>query len=193
MSTGILSAIFFSKHIRTDAEDLSQCYPTDASIFLSTMLIVILGGISLYLLVQRSGKTENDDNEELVEERLPLLVQRSGKTKNDDNVGIKKEELAEEISNDDKMRFVAIVSATLFSAGLFISGMTKNYKIYGFLDLKLLKKGTWDPTLIFVMGSGLIISACGYHFVEGHNTFKVRKCNYQFGASYMYSMQMELN
>jgi cellobiose-specific phosphotransferase system component IIB len=193
MSTGILSATFFSKHVRTDAEDVSQCYPTDASIILSTMLIVILGGISLSLLVQRSGKTENDDNEELAEESSSLLVQRSGKTKNDDNVGVKKEELAEEISNYDKMGFVAIVSAALFSTGLFISGMTKNYKIYGFLDLTLLKKGTWDPTLIFVMGSGLITSACGYHFVEGHNFLKVRKCYYQFGASYMYSMQMELN
>jgi hypothetical protein len=176
MSTGILSATMCSpmcklaKQLRTDAEGLSQCYPTDASIFLSTMLIAILGGMS-----------------------LPLLVQRSGKTENDDKVGIKKEELAEEISNDDKKGFVAIVSAALFSAGLFISGMTKNYKIYGFLDLKLLKKGTWDPTLIFVMGSGLLISAFGYHFVKGHNTFKVRKCNYQFGASYVYSLQMELN
>ena len=76
-------------------------------------------------------------------------------------------------SNNERKLPVAALSAAIFSAGLFISGMTKNYKIYGFLDLKLLKKGKWDPTLICVMGSGLIFSAIGYHFVKGYNIFKV--------------------
>lgn len=67
---------------------------------------------------------------------------------------------------------MAVLSAMIFSTGLNISGMTKNYKIYNFLDLKLLQKGGWDPTLICVMGSGLLVSAISYHFVKGHNIFK---------------------
>ena len=68
---------------------------------------------------------------------------------------------------------VAALSGMVFSAGLFVSGMVKNYKIYNFLDMKLVKKGNWDPTLMFVMGSGLLVSAGCYHFVKGHNIFKV--------------------
>lgn len=67
---------------------------------------------------------------------------------------------------------VAALSGMVFSAGLFVSGMVKNYKIYNFLDMKLVKKGNWDPTLMFVMGSGLLVSAGCYHFVKGHNIFK---------------------
>ncbi len=74
----------------------------------------------------------------------------------------------------DRKGPIAAISAFLFSAGLSVSGMTKNYKIYGFLDMKGFKNGTWDATLICVMGGGLLVSAAGYHFVKGHNTFKVR-------------------
>ena len=74
---------------------------------------------------------------------------------------------------------MAVLSGMTFSAGLFISGMTKNFKIYRFLDFKPLisGKGIWDPTLAFVMGGGLLISMFSYQFVQGHNIFKVSPFN----------------
>lgn len=94
---------------------------------------------------------------------LPLLL--SSKAKDDDKGSC---------DGGHKKSPMAMISAMIFSTGLFISGMTKNYKIVNFLDLKLLKQGGWDPTLMFVMGSGLLASAASYHWVEGHNIFKVR-------------------
>lgn len=97
---------------------------------------------------------------------LPLLrlITRSVKDKTADNS-----------INDDRKGPIAAISAFLFAAGLNLSGMTKNYKIYGFLDLKGIKNGTWDGTLMCVMGGGLLVSAAGYQFVKGQNIIKVRK------------------
>jgi len=49
-----------------------------------------------------------------------------------------------------------LVSGLLFALGLGISGMTKQTKVLGFLDLT----GKWDPSLAFVM-----IGAIAVHFV----------------------------
>ena len=68
---------------------------------------------------------------------------------------------------------IAVVSAITFSTGLFIGGMTKNYKIHSFVDLSLISKGYWDPTLAFVIGSALLVSMISYQFVPGHGLFKV--------------------
>ena len=51
----------------------------------------------------------------------------------------------------------------LFGLGLLLSGMTDPGKVLGFLDLF----GTWDPTLIFVMGAGLAVTFIGYRLVLG--------------------------
>lgn len=42
----------------------------------------------------------------------------------------------------------------LFGAGMALSGMTDTAKVIGFLDLT----GDWDPTLMFVMGGGLMVT-----------------------------------
>jgi uncharacterized protein len=55
-------------------------------------------------------------------------------------------------------RIAALVSGILFGAGLVISGMINPMKVVNFLDLF----GTWDPTLIFVMGAGLAVTFIGY-------------------------------
>ena len=68
---------------------------------------------------------------------------------------------------------IAAVSAVVFSAGIFISGMTKHYIICGFLNLTLIPKGYWDPTLMFVMGAALLVSMLSYQFVPEHSLFKV--------------------
>jgi uncharacterized membrane protein YedE/YeeE len=46
---------------------------------------------------------------------------------------------------------IALVSGTLFGAGLAVSGMVDPARIRGFLDIF----GHWDPTLAFVMGGAV--------------------------------------
>ncbi|HVN85252.1 MAG TPA: YeeE/YedE family protein [Candidatus Binatia bacterium] len=54
------------------------------------------------------------------------------------------------------MRYVsAFVCGTVFAIGLGISGMTQPTKVIGFLDVA----GAWDPTLAFVMGGAVLVSA----------------------------------
>jgi uncharacterized membrane protein YedE/YeeE len=60
-------------------------------------------------------------------------------------------------------RIVALFAGLLFGAGLALSGMVNPMKVVNFLDLF----GTWDPTLIFVMGAGLAVTFVGYRLVLG--------------------------
>ena len=69
---------------------------------------------------------------------------------------------------------VAWISGGLFSLGLGASGMVESKHIFGFLDAKGLTRGTWDPTLLFVMVGGLLISTLSYQFVPGYNLLLVR-------------------
>lgn len=46
----------------------------------------------------------------------------------------------------------ALLSGSLFGAGLYISGMTDTTKVQGWLDVF----GSWDPTLAFVMGGAIL-------------------------------------
>jgi uncharacterized protein len=55
----------------------------------------------------------------------------------------------------------AALAGLLFGAGLTISGMVNPMKVLNFLDLA----GTFDPTLIFVMGGGLLTTLVGYQLL----------------------------
>lgn len=57
----------------------------------------------------------------------------------------------------------AFVSGTLFGSGLAVAQMTNPAKVIGFLDVA----GSWDPSLAFVMGAALLVSAIAYRV---HNT-----------------------
>ena len=46
----------------------------------------------------------------------------------------------------------------LFGLGLIVSGMTDPGKVLGFLDLA----GAWDPSLLFVMGGGVLVASIGF-------------------------------
>jgi uncharacterized membrane protein YedE/YeeE len=46
----------------------------------------------------------------------------------------------------------------VFSLGLCISGLVAPRKVLAFLDLF----GTWDPSLIFTMGGGLVVAGLSY-------------------------------
>ena len=58
-------------------------------------------------------------------------------------------------------RLVALVSGLVFGLGLAISGMVNPMKVQNFMDLF----GTWDPSLLFVMGGGLLTALVGYRLV----------------------------
>ena len=53
----------------------------------------------------------------------------------------------------------------LFGTGLVIAGMSDPAKVLGFLDVAAIASGTWDASLAFVMGGGVIIAAIGYQLV----------------------------
>jgi uncharacterized protein len=56
----------------------------------------------------------------------------------------------------------AAASGMIFALGLAISGMIYKSKVQGFLDVSALSKGNYDPTLITVLGSAVLISSVGY-------------------------------
>lgn len=53
---------------------------------------------------------------------------------------------------------IALLSGTLFGAGLALSGMMNPARVRGFLDIF----GNWDPTLAFVMGGALLVMAIAW-------------------------------
>ena len=50
-------------------------------------------------------------------------------------------------------RVTEFLVGLLFGVGLILAGMTDPSKVLGFLDLS----GTWDPSLAFVMGGGILV------------------------------------
>jgi uncharacterized membrane protein YedE/YeeE len=56
---------------------------------------------------------------------------------------------------------VNLLLGLLFGIGLVVSGMADPAKVLNFLDLA----GTWDPSLLFVMGGAAITTFVGYRFV----------------------------
>ena len=56
---------------------------------------------------------------------------------------------------------LAFAIGLLFGLGLIIAGMTNPAKILNFFDLA----GAWDPSLAFVMGAALAVTAIGYRLV----------------------------
>jgi len=53
---------------------------------------------------------------------------------------------------------ISAIAGLVFGLGLLISGMANPAKVQNFLDLA----GAWDPSLIFVMLSALIVTFVGY-------------------------------
>ncbi|MGB3432900.1 DUF6691 family protein, partial [Achromobacter sp.] len=53
---------------------------------------------------------------------------------------------------------IAFASGLVFGLGLIISGMANPAKVLGFLDLA----GGWDPSLAFVMGGAVLVTAAGF-------------------------------
>lgn len=56
---------------------------------------------------------------------------------------------------------VACIMGIIFGLGIAISGMINPAKVLNFFDIF----GTWDPSLIFVMGGALITTTIGYKII----------------------------
>lgn len=62
------------------------------------------------------------------------------------------------------MRLIsAYLIGLVFGVGIAISGMANPAKVLNFFDVA----GTWDPSLIFVMGGALVVTVIGYRVVLG--------------------------
>ncbi|MCF2872092.1 YeeE/YedE family protein [Octadecabacter sp. G9-8] len=60
------------------------------------------------------------------------------------------------------MRFlITYVIGLIFGMGIIFGGMANPAKVLNFFDIA----GTWDPSLAFVMGGALGVTALGYRFV----------------------------
>lgn len=57
----------------------------------------------------------------------------------------------------------SLLTGAIFGLGIAISGMANPAKVLNFFDVA----GTWDPSLIFVMGGALLTTALGYRLVFG--------------------------
>nr|WP_319385242.1 DUF6691 family protein [uncultured Roseibium sp.] len=55
----------------------------------------------------------------------------------------------------------AFAIGLVFGTGILVSGMGNPAKVLNFFDVA----GTWDPSLAFVMGGALLVTAVGYRLV----------------------------
>ncbi len=65
-----------------------------------------------------------------------------------------------------RQMLVAFVAGLLFALGLGIAGMTNPAKVLAFLDMF---GGSWDPSLMFVMGGAILVYAPAYQLVKGRD------------------------
>jgi len=63
-------------------------------------------------------------------------------------------------------RISEFLAGLIFGLGLLVSGMTDPSKVLGFLDVA----GSWDPSLMFVMGGGVGVAMVGFYIAQKRNT-----------------------
>jgi uncharacterized protein len=68
----------------------------------------------------------------------------------------------------------AFAIGAVFGLGIAISGMANPAKVLNFFDVA----GTWDPSLLFVMGGALVTAAIGYRVVFGARPKPVFETSY---------------
>lgn len=56
---------------------------------------------------------------------------------------------------------VSLVAGLVFGIGIMVSGMASPAKVMNFFDVA----GSWDPSLMFVMGGALITTLIGYQLI----------------------------
>ena len=58
---------------------------------------------------------------------------------------------------------IVYLIGVIFGTGIVVSGMANPAKVINFFDVA----GSWDPSLAFVMGGALVVTAVGYRIVFG--------------------------
>lgn len=150
MLAGVLTATLSSesgpifRFLQDNSWDVAMYLPTQASVIISSTVGSLIVAAGILGLILRKAPESTTENEKI------------------------------ELDNNKRKLLPSIASAFLFSIGLVVSQMTLFSKIYGFLNMKLIADGTWDPTLLCVMGGGFFISFLSYQWVQGFNIFKVR-------------------
>lgn len=158
MSTGILSATIcgsgcpLATYLRSSHDKFTELLPTKTSENLALVALLLVSFMAANVQLRSAGGAT----------KKPAI-----------------NSIAEiERMNSKKKFFPAALSGGLFAIGLAISGMCKPSKIYGFLDLSGIRRGTWDPTLLCVMASGMAVSMLGYQFVKGYGILGEVRVNY---------------
>ena len=72
----------------------------------------------------------------------------------------------------------AFLIGGVFGLGIAVSGMINPAKVLNFFDIA----GTWDPSLIFVMGGGLAVAFIGYRLVFGRRKAPVFESTFALPA-----------
>jgi uncharacterized membrane protein YedE/YeeE len=57
---------------------------------------------------------------------------------------------------------ISLISGIVFGIGLALSGMTDPKIVLNFLDVT----GSWNPSLLFVLGGTVTVSAASYYFIR---------------------------
>lgn len=60
-----------------------------------------------------------------------------------------------------RQHLIALFSGLLFGLGLGLSQMIDRERVLGFLDVA----GSWDPTLLFVLGGAVTVTVIAFRFV----------------------------
>jgi len=148
MATGVISASAcsetcpFHPYLRDSFASVGKYLPTNTTITIGTVLASLAAGSAISGFLRKSPSPNAAKSEQ------------------------------DEYTNNRRKIIPSIVSAVFFAMGLVVSKMTVSSKIYGFLNMKGVHAGTWDPTLACVMGGGLVVSFLSYQLVKGFNVFK---------------------
>lgn len=148
MATGVISASAcsetcpFHPYLRDSFASVGKYLPTNTTITIGTVLASLAAGSAISGFLRKSPSPNAAKSEQ------------------------------DEYTNNRRKIIPSIFSAVFFAMGLVVSKMTVSSKIYGFLNMKGVHSGTWDPTLACVMGGGLVVSFLSYQLVKGFNVFK---------------------
>jgi hypothetical protein len=72
----------------------------------------------------------------------------------------------------------ALLLGAMFGLGIAISGMINPAKVFNFFDMA----GTWDPSLAFVMGGGLVTAFIGYRLLFASRAVPVFEDEFAYPA-----------
>lgn len=145
MASGCSPSCPFNPYLRDSYDSIAKHLPTETTILIGTVIASLAAGAALPGFLRKAPHKNATETEK------------------------------DEHDNNKRKIIPSCLSAAFFSLGLVISKMTISSKIYGFLNVKGISDGTWDPTLACVMGGGLVVSFISYQWVKGFNVFKNSK------------------